>query len=66
MSKAAKKPTATQDVKIVTAWKVACDGGEGALGHPRVWLSIPQDTGEAVCGYCDKIFRIDRAHAGDH
>ncbi len=67
MSKAAKTPAAAQDIAIVTAWKVACDGGEGALGHPRVWLSIPQDTGEAVCGYCDKIYRIDRDHAqGDH
>ncbi len=71
MSKAAKKSasapknSAAQDVAVVTAWKVACDGGEGALGHPRVWLSIPQNSGEAVCGYCDKIFRIDRDHAGD-
>ena len=55
-----------EDVTLVTTWKVACDGGEGALGHPRVWLSIPQDTGDAIFGYCDKIYRIDRAHAGDH
>ena len=71
MSKAAKKSApapsnaASQDVAMVTTWKVACDGGEGPLGHPRVWLSIPQDTGEITCGYCDKIFRIDRDHAGD-
>jgi uncharacterized Zn-finger protein len=71
MSKAAKKSApapsnaASQDVAMVTTWKVACDGGEGPLGHPRVWLSIPQDTGEITCGYCDKIFRIDRAHAAD-
>jgi uncharacterized Zn-finger protein len=61
------KPTAKsapEDVVLVTTWKVACDGGEGALGHPRVWLSLAQDTGEATCGYCDKIYR---AHAqGDH
>ena len=38
-----------------------------ALGHPRVWLSIPQDTGFVECGYCDKKYVIDRAHAhGDH
>lgn len=59
--------SAPEDVVMVTKWKVACDGGEGALGHPRVWLSIPQDKGEATCGYCDKTYRIDRAHAqGDH
>ncbi len=41
------------ETKIVTAWRVACDGGEGALGHPRVWLSIPQDRGWVDCPYCD-------------
>ncbi|SMY06202.1 zinc-finger domain-containing protein [Flavimaricola marinus] len=41
------------ETKIVTAWRVACDGGEGALGHPRVWLSIPRDKGWVECGYCD-------------
>jgi uncharacterized Zn-finger protein len=62
--------TATQgaaQVTMVTTWKVACDGGEGALGHPRVWLSLAQDTGRAICGYCDRVYEIDRAHAhGDH
>lgn len=41
------------EVKIVSTWRVACDGGEGALGHPRVWLQIPQDEGWVDCGYCD-------------
>jgi uncharacterized Zn-finger protein len=41
--------------EIVTQARVACDGGEGALGHPRVWISIP-DAGWADCGYCDKRF----------
>lgn len=53
------------ETQIVTKWKVACDGGEGALGHPRVWLSIPADTGAVECGYCDKRFEIDRANAHD-
>jgi uncharacterized Zn-finger protein len=35
------------------------------LGHPRVWLSIPADTGFVECGYCDKRFVIDRDHAQD-
>lgn len=49
----------TQDApetEIVAQWRVACDGGEGALGHPRVWLSLPRDTGWVECGYCDKKF----------
>ncbi|OUS22942.1 zinc-finger domain-containing protein [Rhodobacterales bacterium 59_46_T64] len=38
---------------IVDTYKVACDGGDIAGGHPRVWLQIPADTGFVECGYCD-------------
>lgn len=41
------------ETKIVHSTRVACDGGEGALGHPRVWLSIPADKGYVDCPYCD-------------
>jgi uncharacterized Zn-finger protein len=59
--------TRTPETQTVTSWKVACDGGDGADGHPRVWLVIPQDTGAVVCGYCGKRFEIDRAQAqADH
>ncbi len=44
------------EIEVVTAWRVSCDGGEGALGHPRVWLSVDRDTGFVECGYCDKKF----------
>lgn len=34
---------------------VACDGGGGALGHPKVWYSF--DGRSAVsCGYCGRHF----------
>ncbi|MCB1532715.1 MAG: zinc-finger domain-containing protein [Alphaproteobacteria bacterium] len=34
---------------------VSCDGGGGALGHPKVWYSFDgQDNVE--CGYCDRLF----------
>jgi uncharacterized Zn-finger protein len=52
------------EVEVVTASRVACDGGEGALGHPRVWLTIPQETGWVECGYCDKRF-VMRGGAAD-
>lgn len=42
------------EIAIVETSRVACDGGEGALGHPRVWLLIPEGTGFVECGYCDK------------
>ena len=41
------------DTKIVETPRVACHGGEGALGHPRVWLQIPEDTGFVECPDCD-------------
>jgi len=44
------------ETKIVDQWRVACDGGEGALGHPRVYLSLPQETGKVECPYCDALF----------
>ncbi len=44
------------ETEIVETTRVACDGGEGALGHPRVWLSIAPEEGFVECGYCDKRF----------
>lgn len=46
-------PTAVPETIVVETYRVACDGGEGALGHPRVWLQIPVDTGWVECPYCD-------------
>lgn len=55
-------PIEPPETEIVNAWRVACDGGEGALGHPRVWLSLSKVTGSVECGYCDKKF-IHSDHA---
>ncbi len=56
---------AAPEVETVTSARVACDGGGGALGHPRVWLQIPEDTGWVECGYCDKRFVLAEG-AGGH
>lgn len=40
---------------VVDSKKVSCDGGGGALGHPKVYY----DMGEknfVECGYCDRRF----------
>lgn len=50
------------EVIYVKDRRVACNGGGGALGHPRVWLSL--EDGEAVCGYCDRKFIYDPSKAG--
>ena len=35
--------------------RVACDGGGGPLGHPRVWLTLGTD-GEITCPYCSRRY----------
>lgn len=45
---------------------VACDGGGGNLGHPRVYLRI---AGEKVmCPYCSRLYVLNpgAGHASGH
>lgn len=35
--------------------RVSCDGGGGALGHPKVYMEMAQDS-SVQCKYCDRIF----------
>ena len=52
--------TQAPETRYVDSYRVACDGGEGALGHPRVWLQIPREVGYVECPYCDaKIIHRD-------
>lgn len=51
------------EVEEVTVTRIACDGGEGALGHPRVWLSIGE-AGFVECPYCDKKFVLKKGAGG--
>ena len=48
-------PHEAPETEIIATWKVSCDGGEGALGHPRVWLVIPQNKGYVECGYATNV-----------
>lgn len=48
----------------VTQSRIACDGGDGALGHPRVWLTLGPD-GTVDCGYCGTRY-VRAAGAGGH
>ena len=43
------------ETRTVHSRRFSCDGGEGALGHPRVWLEI-DEKGYVECGYCDRRF----------
>jgi uncharacterized Zn-finger protein len=51
---------------IVTGHRVSCDGGGGALGHPKVWYEMGSDH-EVECLYCGRVFVQDTQAAGaDH
>jgi uncharacterized Zn-finger protein len=43
-----------ESVEVSTA-SVACDGGPGADGHPKVYLNLAKD-GQIDCPYCGKRF----------
>lgn len=54
------------ETETVTTSRVACDGGEGALGHPRVWLTVDSTRGYVECPYCDKKFILAEETDGAH
>ncbi|VDD82401.1 unnamed protein product [Mesocestoides corti] len=39
---------------------VACDGGNGALGHPKVYINLDK-PGPHTCGYCG--LRYEQVHS---
>ncbi len=49
-------PPAPPEVIEVTRTRIACDGGGGVMGHPRVWLQIAPEVGAVDCGYCDRRY----------
>ena len=53
------------ETRIVHSRRVACDGDEGPLGHPRVWLQI-DERGFVDCPYCDRRFVLDGEEGDDH
>jgi len=48
------------EINVITTHKtrVSCDGGGGALGHPKTWLDMGTDN-QVTCKYCGQIFRLD-------
>ena len=57
------EPPETIEVDTVN---VSCDGGGGALGHPRVYLNL-ETKGEIDCPYCDRRFVLKKgAKASGH
>ncbi len=45
------------EVIVVDDHRIACDGGGGALGHPRVWLEMG-DAHHIDCPYCGRRYQL--------
>ena len=56
--------TAATEVIPVDSRTVACDGGVGALGHPRVYLRIPGK--EVMCPYCSRLYVLKDGAGDEH
>lgn len=54
------------ETQEVTQTRISCDGGGGALGHPRIFLSIDPERGYVECPYCDKKFVLAEGAGDDH
>ncbi len=56
--------TTPTEVITVNERTVACDGGNGALGHPRVFLHI--EAQEVLCPYCSRLYVLNPGAGHDH
>ena len=48
----------SENIFIVQTKHVSCDGGGGALGHPRVYMDMAANS-SVRCKYCDRIYQLD-------
>ena len=49
----------------VNSVTVACDGGDGPLGHPRVFLNVGKE-GQIECPYCSRRYVLKAGAARGH
>ena len=59
--------TPPSEVITVEKHRISCDGGGGALGHPKVFLEMGSEA-HVECPYCDRKFVLSKqaAEAGYH
>lgn len=43
------------NIVVTNQSRVACNGGDGPLGHPQVFLTLGND-GRVTCPYCSRVF----------
>jgi uncharacterized Zn-finger protein len=56
-------PEATEIIHVDSR-TVACDGGGGTLGHPRVYLHI--EFRDIVCPYCSRLYVLNEGSGQGH
>jgi uncharacterized Zn-finger protein len=66
---ATARPAPYETIEVVDT-TIACDGGDGALGHPRVFLHIEErpDGRAVMCPYCSRLYVLKEGagHASGH
>lgn len=63
MSDAPVLPIPTETIEA-TDRTVPCDGGDGALGHPRVFLHI--ENRSVMCPYCSRLYVLKEGAGHGH
>ena len=65
MPDGAATPTPTETIHVDEP-VAACDGGGGALGHPRVFLRIVDR--QVMCPYCSRLYLLNEgaSHGSEH
>ena len=50
-----------KELQVVSSPNVVCDGGGGALGHPKIYLDMGKEK-KIVCPYCSKLFVLEKTN----
>jgi uncharacterized Zn-finger protein len=63
-----RREIVTEPFEVITVDtdRVACDGGGGPLGHPKVYLNLGAE-GRVECPYCSRLYVLaEGAKSGAH
>lgn len=58
-------PREPAEVLEVEQVRIGCDGGDGPLGHPMVYLTMERD-GKIDCPYCGRRFVLKEGAKAAH
>ncbi|GAA5849153.1 hypothetical protein JCM9279_005805 [Rhodotorula babjevae] len=51
-----------EPIRLVEGRVAACDGGGGALGHPRIFINLDKPGQPHACSYCGLRYERDDPH----